>query len=50
MQRLRLDVGRSQPTLTVERDGARHELKLGLGDPGQPAYAQLRMYFEAVED
>ncbi len=50
MERLRLDVGRRQPTLTVERDGARHELKLGLGDPGEPAYRQLRMYFEAVED
>ena len=50
MERLRLDVGRRQPTLTVERDGARHELQLGLGDPGEPAYGQLRMYFEAVED
>ncbi len=50
MERLRLDVGRRQPTLTVERDGARHELQLGLGDPGEPAYGQLRIYFEAVED
>ncbi len=47
---LMLDVRRRQRTLTVERDGARHDLKLGLGGPGQPAYAQLEMYFEAVRD
>lgn len=50
MQRLRLDVGRRQATLTVERDGVRHQLKLGLGDPGLPTYQQLGMQFTAVED
>jgi len=50
VQRLMLDVGRRQPTLTVERDGVGHELKLGLGDPGEPACAQLGLNGEALED
>lgn len=42
-------LGRRQATLTVERDGVRHELKLDPGDPGLPAHQRLGMQFRAVE-